>query len=611
MVDVNSVGSAGSGTWLQFLKEIKNEKPQVEEVISDITSLSDDTNLVYSTIDSSVNNSTNNSRINDISLMDCQTNSISNRNSSSYLSSSQIKDLRNSWIFNEYPDISVFSYENNVRKSSFSQSAPNTPLIGSANSNKEENGYLRKLALKKNRFSMENQDYNTSLKLKMASDEIDKLIFFLNTPRENEDCTIDSEKYNNNKKNNNIQKLSILEEEEDQLPIIEQRDFKRISMGLENINQNIIGDNLEGFIDISETFMKMKENDFVNINQDGANKITDEKTINGKNQQENNFLGKIEIIKQDHLFINNEIKMDPLIEISIESDVLEECPICCLDIEGLHNVFTFSPCQHRYCVDCIRKYFTDLIFRQMEIQCPDPKCDSIVHDLKIKDLVGNVIYKRFEVYKYFKNTKTDNIIFCAECQNPIPYKSLATMSSTPSKNTVSCDSCKAEHCIECFTLSHPDKNCKENQKCIRESLSPDDLKTINCFLCLEPHDHNLSMHVHGPKYQEENPVLLDNLNYVNRYQKRKKAKTIAKNVLIAGGVIVAAPICVAAAAVAAVPLLIYVLAKKNKKKKKDKQNMKYEEWASNEFKRRAQNGLEISPYIEQAAINYAQRKNKK
>ncbi|KAM9967713.1 hypothetical protein ACTFIW_001798 [Dictyostelium discoideum] len=645
------------------------------------------------------------------------------------------RDIRNSFIFKEYPDSTIFNEEERCTiLKSIQANQTNTPTLEGIKS--AENNYVRRLALKKNRFSLDNQDYKGSLKLKMASEEIDKLIFSLNTPRVNNNNSDDDVDDNNNENNENndsileIQKPtinSILEEEEEgeeegeeggvelEPIFIKPNEIgtipkKSLSFMEDDFLKNL--DLINCRMLINNTFIediKHDEDDLNNSNEEEEklDRIIEEeeeevdlenvKEFVLNNQKEDKKEETEEFLEIKETFMKlgeiipakNEIKMDHLIELSIECEMLEECPICLNEIDSI-NVFKFSPCSHRYCVDCVRKYFTDLIFRQTEIVCPHPKCDSVVHDFKIKEVVGLTIFKKFEMYKHLKNLKSDNIIYCRSCQNPIPYKAVvalncsisanggtsssssgssgassginsssnddgATLDNSNNKNgsingmsVVVCDSngCGTKHCIECLSLEHPDRTCKENQKIIHDALSPEELKTLKylelnqikqcpkcgvlcskadgceyvmcltcnyqfCFLCLEVHDHNLANHVHGPKYQEE-IITSDNLygNYYNRggYQngnKHKKLKKICKNILIGAGIVIATPIAVSVVAVAAIPYGVYYLAKKNEERKKKKKTKKFERWANGEYKRRKEMGVDVSPYIEFAANNYA------
>ncbi|KAN0041287.1 hypothetical protein ACTFIV_003824 [Dictyostelium citrinum] len=676
---------SNGNSWLGFLNEIKTYNENDEDV-----------------------NSIHNQNI--IDENENYNNYLRNTNSNH---SNGYKDIRNSFIFKDFPDSTIFNEDERCTLlKSIQANQTNTPTLEGIKS--AENNYVRRLALKKNRFSLDNQDYKGSLKLKMASEEIDKLIFSLNTPRVNNDN--DNDNVNNNNNNNNSQKStihSILEEgEEDEKVKLEsinnetneivktnpRKSFSYLEddflKNLDIINCRMIMNNT--FIeDIKEEEEEYNYGIRVN-NEENLKKIMeedeyDEKFENGKktivinnqkqgDKKEEEFEEFLEIketfMKLGELVpARNEIKMDHLIELSIECEMLEECPICLNEIDSI-NVFKFSPCSHRYCVDCVRKYFTDLIFRQTEIVCPHPKCDSIVHDFKIKEVVGLTIFKKFEMYKHLKNLKSDNIIYCRSCQNPIPYKAVVALNCSISANggtssssssggsgiqsndgatennkngmsVVICDynGCGTKHCIECLSLEHPDRTCKENQKIIHDALSPEELKTLKylelnqikqcpkcgvlcskadgceyvmcltcnyqfCFLCLEVHDHNLANHVHGPKYQEE-IITSDNLygNYYNRgYQngnKHKKLKKICKNILIGAGIVIATPIAVSVVAVAAIPYGVYYLAKKNEERKKKKKTKKFERWANGEYKRRKEMGVDVSPYIEFAANNYA------
>ncbi|KAK5581158.1 hypothetical protein RB653_001187 [Dictyostelium firmibasis] len=662
-----------NGSWLSFLNEIKIEEDEKSIQNQNII----DENEIYN-------------------------NFLRNTNSNH---SSGYKDIRNSFIFKEFPDSTIFNEEE--RSSMLKSIQTNTPTLEGIKS--AENNYVRRLALKKNRFSLDNQDYKGSLKLKMASEEIDKLIFSLNTPRINgsdnineiEIKNIDKEEnsengyccgdYSNNfsipEKSTNINVIIEEEEEEEEslkeikvqsipkrcLSFMED-DFLK-NLDLINCRMMINNEFIEDIKDEEDQIIFKKEIKLNSIIEDEGN--VHENQHQFKKEKSNEFIEIKETFMKlgEVVPARNEIKMDHLIELSIECEMLEECPICLNEIDSI-NVYKFSPCAHRYCVDCVRKYFTDLIFRQTEIVCPHPKCDSIVHDFKIKEVVGLTIFKKFEMYKHLKNLKSDNIIYCRSCQNPIPYKAVValncsitanggTNSSSSSDNSISnngasdnknnnngtnvviCDSngCGTKHCIECLSLEHPDRTCKENQKIIHDALSPEELKTLKylelnqikqcpkcgvlcskadgceyvmcltcnyqfCFLCLEVHDHNLANHVHGPKYQEE-IITSDNQygNYYNRgYQngnKQRKLKKICKNILIGAGIVIATPLAISVVAVAAIPYGVYYLAKRNEERKKKKKTKKFEKWANGEYKRRKELGVDVSPYIEFAANNYA------
>jgi len=118
-----------------------------------------------------------------------------------------------------------------------------------------------------------------------------------------------------------------------------------------------------------------------------------------------------------------------------------------------------------------------------------------------------------------------------------------------------------------------------------------------CWDCLEPHDHNMGAHVHGPNYKPHPG------SYVYNRRRRGPAIKVAKYAGIGIALCVLAPPALAVGAVAAVFVLpamgIHKLARHAMAKRKaHKASREVVKWAKEEKKRRQDLGLEVSEYVE-------------
>ncbi|EFA83816.1 hypothetical protein PPL_02884 [Heterostelium album PN500] len=311
-----------------------------------------------------------------------------------------------------------------------------------------------------------------------------------------------------------------------------------------------------------------------------------------------------------------------------------ECPIC---LDTYDVMVEFPVCNHTYCLSCTESHLREQVwrFKGKKLSCPDPKCNhSLLSDEKFNSkFLDKVSHDKLELYKVINNKLfgDKNIIFCLSCFHPLSKPSGTDM-------TIICDNseCKLELCYECATESHHGMTCEENKKYIFDTLSEDEKKSLKyleaeqykacpkcgittykedgceyvyclacghqfCYFCLEPHDHNLSTHVHGPKYVAPKYDNYYNYAYHQRrgfFQRHYKIKHAATCFALGvGAVIVGPPVIV----VGAIPYATYRLAthirKVMKQRKLTQKKCNFDNWVLEEKKRREALGLEVSDYI--------------
>ncbi|GAM26489.1 hypothetical protein SAMD00019534_096640 [Acytostelium subglobosum LB1] len=308
-----------------------------------------------------------------------------------------------------------------------------------------------------------------------------------------------------------------------------------------------------------------------------------------------------------------------------------ECPIC---LDEVDRSVQFPNCHHGYCQPCVSAHLREQVYRNKgkKLTCPFPKCPSTVtHNVEFySQFLDKQSLDKLNIYLMIQSKSFGSsmaVIFCCNCNNPL--------TRTDSKDlNVICDNeeCKALLCFECATFAHDGMTCKENLKTIKENMSEDDKKSMEllekeqfkncpkcgvltfkedgceyvccltcghqfCYYCLDPHDHNISTHVHGPNYIA--PIYQPYYPYHRRRGQRvKKVATVAA--LTVGAIIFGPP----AVVIGALPYAAYLGVNKlrvwNKQRKLIKnKKCDYAMWIVAEKKRREDLNLPVSEYITQ------------
>ncbi|EGG20245.1 hypothetical protein DFA_07368 [Cavenderia fasciculata] len=289
-----------------------------------------------------------------------------------------------------------------------------------------------------------------------------------------------------------------------------------------------------------------------------------------------------------------------------------ECPIC---LDEVYNTFEFS-CLHKYCLECAKQHLTEEVWKHKgkSLNCPNPSCRlRMTNTTILVKILDPHVYKKYELFRSIIDKSIQigsTIVFCLNCSNPLVREEKKEKEKEKEKesskkpNFMVCDNleCGAMICPDCITFAHPEETCDEHQKKIKESLTEDDLKTLKyieecqmkpcpkcgiltikdqgceyvccgtcghqfCYYCLDPHDHNMTTHIHGPRFQK--PIGQPYYDYIynngnnRRHRGRRIAKKIGLGILIGVGCVVVAP---PAIVLGAIPFGIHLAYKHYKNK---------------------------------------------
>jgi len=257
---------------------------------------------------------------------------------------------------------------------------------------------------------------------------------------------------------------------------------------------------------------------------------------------------------------------------TVSTDALPmTCPVCFEDV-NYADMYEFVPCAHRYCKECIKEHLKILVSFGKKPFCLNPGCQSRFPIEMAGSLLDPTTYER---YSMLLRTPPGAHRWCPRPGCDTPFIKADASSSSP-RVTCKNPNCALVFCYECRVKWHEGESCeqykakntigkteeealsekyaKENfQECPQCSIwveKIDGCAYVQCFVChhefcwdcLEPHDHNMSSHVHGPRYKRPPPP---------KGYRRRRAVKIAKYAGFGVAVCVLGPPALAVGAVAA------------------------------------------------------------
>lgn len=228
-----------------------------------------------------------------------------------------------------------------------------------------------------------------------------------------------------------------------------------------------------------------------------------------------------------------------------------------------------------------------------KLTCLNNNCKSILPSDQAKGLMDDVTYERHLV---ILRTPAGAHRWCPRAGCDTPFIKADCDSSSPRVTCKNTD-CSLVFCYDCRVKWHDDATCAEfkeaqnkdkpEEEVLSEEYAKQNLQECPncniwvekidgceyvmctachhefCWDCLEPHDHNMGAHIHGPRYKPS-------YGYTRRVRQRRAVK-VAKYAGIGVAVCVLGPPALAIGAVVAVvalPVLgIQQLAKVTKRKK--------------------------------------------
>ncbi|OWF45776.1 E3 ubiquitin-protein ligase RNF14-like [Mizuhopecten yessoensis] len=133
-----------------------------------------------------------------------------------------------------------------------------------------------------------------------------------------------------------------------------------------------------------------------------------------------------------------------------------QCKVCFSDRPG-SSCIKFLDCDHVYCKDCMKDYFTVQIGEGnvTALSCPDEKCESQAHPSQVKALVNEELFDKYE--KLLLRTGLDmmvDVMYCPRpaCQYPVMLDRESNMGS--------CPSCSYSFCTLCKLVFHGKSPCR-------------------------------------------------------------------------------------------------------------------------------------------------------
>ncbi|KAK6640236.1 hypothetical protein RUM44_011922 [Polyplax serrata] len=142
------------------------------------------------------------------------------------------------------------------------------------------------------------------------------------------------------------------------------------------------------------------------------------------------------------------------------------CNICFSDKLG-KDCTKFHGCNHVFCINCIRSYFTIKIKEGtvQSIKCPEDQCTSEALPSHIKEIVSEELFAKYDTV--LLNTALDtlsDIIYCPRqlCQYPVSWE--------PHEKMASCPNCQYVFCVTCKMVYHGVEPCQFKSSDVRKLI---------------------------------------------------------------------------------------------------------------------------------------------
>ncbi|OCT88548.1 E3 ubiquitin-protein ligase RNF14 [Xenopus laevis] len=131
------------------------------------------------------------------------------------------------------------------------------------------------------------------------------------------------------------------------------------------------------------------------------------------------------------------------------------CNICFSEKLG-SECTNFKNCEHVYCNECLKDYFTVQIQdgQVQALNCPEQKCPSVATPAQVKVLVGEELFSRYD--RLLLQSSLDlmaDVLYCPRlsCQTPVMLE--------PGGKMGICSSCKYAFCTLCKLAYHAVAYC--------------------------------------------------------------------------------------------------------------------------------------------------------
>ncbi|OCT88547.1 E3 ubiquitin-protein ligase RNF14 [Xenopus laevis] len=141
------------------------------------------------------------------------------------------------------------------------------------------------------------------------------------------------------------------------------------------------------------------------------------------------------------------------------------CNICFSEKLGSECTH-FKDCQHVYCNECLKDYYTVQIQdgQVQALNCPEQKCPSVATPAQVKVLVGEELFSRYD--RLLLQSSLDlmaDVVYCPRqgCETPVMLEPGGTMGI--------CSNCSYAFCTLCKMAYHGVANCYIKEKIISAS----------------------------------------------------------------------------------------------------------------------------------------------